>query len=83
MPKIIHEKIKTIALEKYRNGESYNKIASDSDLKSGWQIVRLWMKRYNINNEANFTSIFPKGLLWNPIKLCSMTKNYILKYFLN
>ncbi|WP_339033455.1 hypothetical protein [Spiroplasma endosymbiont of Cantharis rufa] len=52
MPKIIDKKIKRIALEKYRNGESYNKIASDLDLKSGGQIVRLWIKRYNINNEA-------------------------------
>ncbi len=43
MPKIIDEKIKEIALEKYKNGESYNKIVCDLDLKS----VRLWIKRYN------------------------------------
>ncbi len=52
MPKIIYEKIKRAALEKYRNGESHNKIASNLDLKSSGQIVRLWIKRYNINNEA-------------------------------
>ncbi len=35
MPKIIDEKIKRIALEKYWNGESYNKIASDLYSKYG------------------------------------------------